>query len=210
MDTLYLACAALGGTLLVCQFLMTLVGLGHHEMPGGHDFGTDTSHEIGHHDSGHDHDHGDSDDHDSSWFVGLLSFRTIVAALAFFGVAGKFGTSSGFEPTVTLVLALAAGASSMFLVAWMMRTLYRLRSEGTVRITRSVGSSGTVYLTVPPNKSGVGKVTLKVQDRTMEYQAVTSEQNEIPTGTKVVAVAVVGPGTVEVSPVPSSERVAHV
>jgi hypothetical protein len=44
----------------------------------------------------------------------------------------------------------------------------------------------------------------------MEYQAITSDQNAIPTGTKVVAVAVVGPGTVEVSPVPSTERVAHV
>jgi hypothetical protein len=132
-----------------------------------------------------------------------------VAALTFFGLVGKFGMASEFETRVTVTLAIAAGVSSMFLVAWMMQGLYRLRSEGTVRIERAVGAPGTVYLTIPAAKSGVGKVTLKVQDRTMEYLAVTSEQSEIPTGAKVVAVAIAGPGTVEVSPVPSTERVSH-
>ena len=98
----------------------------------------------------------------------------------------------------------------MFLVAWMMRALHRLKAEGTVRIDRAVGATGTVYLTVPANRSGAGKVTLVVQERTMEYQAVTSEHSELPTGTKVVAVAVLGPGTIEVAPVPSSKRVTHV
>jgi hypothetical protein len=208
MDNFYLICAVIGGTILVCQFLMTLAGIGHHDVAIDHDMDAGAGHGIGH-EAAHDHDHADGDPHGGSWFVGMLSFRTIVAAFAFFGVAGKFGTASGFEPTVTIVLAVAAGASAMFLVAWMMRGLYRLRSEGTIRIERSVGAPGTVYLTVPPNRSGTGKVTLHLQDRTMEYQAITAEQSEIPTGTKVVAVAIVGPGTVEVSPVPSTERVSH-
>jgi hypothetical protein len=207
METVFLACAIGGGTILLCQFVMTLLGVGHHDF-GDHHGGI--GHAIGHHDSGHDHDHGDSNEHDSSWFVGILSFRTIVAALTFFGIAGKFGMASQYDPKITWTLALIAGGSAMFLVAWMMRGLYRLRSEGTARIERAVGSVGTVYLTVPPNKAGAGKVTMRVQQRTMEYLAVTSQPNEIPTGTEVVAVSVVGPRTVEVSPVPSTERVAHV
>jgi hypothetical protein len=199
MENLYLACAVLGGTVLVCQFVMTLAGLG-----GDHDLGGD--HEVGH-DAGHamDHDHtqGDAHEHGSSWFIGVLTFRTIVAALTFFGLAGKFGAASDYTPTKTLLIAIAAGTAALFLVAWMMRALVRLKSEGTIRIERAVGANGTVYLTVPPNKSGVGKVTLSLQERTMEYDAVTSEQNELPTGAKVVAVAVIGPGTVEVAPAPS-------
>jgi hypothetical protein len=209
MDTLFLVCAILGGTILVCQFVMTLVGLGGHDMVGDHDLSVDAHHEIGHHDAGHDQDHGDSGHHNSSWFVGVLSFRTLVAAATFFGLAGKFGLASGYSMPKTLSVAVVAGMCSMFLVAWMMQGLYRLRADGTVRIERAVGAPGTVYLTIPAAKSGVGKVTLKLQDRTMEYHAVTSNQQEIPTGTEVVAVAVVGPGTIEVSPVPSSERVAH-
>ncbi len=202
MDFVYLGCAVLGGTVLVCQFLMTLAGLG-----GDHDVGGD--HEIG---GDHDvaHDHGHEHAASSSWFIGILTFRTLVAALAFFGIAGKFGIARGFEPPATFGLALVAGLGAMFIVAWMMKGLIKLQAEGTVRIDRAVGSSGTVYLTVPANKSGVGKVTLTVQNRTMEYQAVSSQPNELATGTKIVAVAIVGPDTVEVAPEPSSERVAHV
>ena len=207
METVYLVCAILGGTILDCQFVMTLVGLGdHHDIGGDHD----VAHDIGHEDASHDHGHEDAHAHDSSWFVGILTFRTIVAALTFFGLAGKYGTASDYPPPTTLALAAAAGVAALFLVAWMMKALHRLRAEGTVRIDRAVGATGTVYLTVPANKSGAGKVTIVVQERTMEYQAVTSEQNELPTGTKVVAVAVLGPGTIEVAPVLTSERVTHV
>ena len=207
METVYLGCAILGGTILICQFVMTLLGLGdHHDIGGDHDI----SHDVGHGDAGHDHGHDEAHEHDSSWFVGILTFRTIVAALTFFGLAGKFGAASNFDPPTTLAMAAAAGVAAMFLVAWMMRALHRLKAEGTVRIDRAVGATGTVYLTVPANRSGAGKVTLVLQERTMEYQAVTSELSELPTGTKVVAVAVLGPGTIEVAPVPSSERVTHV
>jgi hypothetical protein len=190
----------LGGTVLVCQFVMTLTGLGgDHDLAGDHDVG---------HELDHDHTQGDAHEHGSSWFIGVLTFRTIVAALTFFGLAGKFGMASDYSPTQTLLIAIAAGVAALFLVAWMMQALVRMKSEGTIRIERAVGASGTVYLTVPANKSGTGKVTLTVQERTMEYQAVTSEQNELPTGAKVVAVAVIGPGTVEVAPVPVGQALA--
>jgi hypothetical protein len=199
MEILYLGCAVLGGTVLVCQFVMTLVGIGgDHDLGGDHEFGHDAGHALD-----HDHTQGDAHEHGSSWFIGVLTFRTIVAALTFFGLAGMFGNASDYTPTTTLLIAVAAGTAALFLVAWMMRALVRMKSEGTIRIERAVGANGTVYLTVPANKSGIGKVTLNIQERTMEYQAVTSEQNELPTGAKVVAVAVIGPGTVEVAPVPS-------
>ena len=76
METVYLVCAVVGGTVLVCQFVMTLLGLGgDHDAGGDHD----VAHDAGHHEAGHDHD--------SSWLVGVLTFRTLVAALAFFGVS---------------------------------------------------------------------------------------------------------------------------
>src|SRR5262245_28311758 len=110
METVYLVCAIVGGTLLVCQFVMTLAGLGHHDIAGGHDVG----HELGHEASGQDStgDHGEHE-HDSSWFVGVLSFRTLVAAVTFFGLVGKVGLASEFTGPATMTLALAAGVSSM-------------------------------------------------------------------------------------------------
>jgi len=190
MQTMYLVCAVLGGTVLVCQFVMTLLGIGGDDDAGGHDLSAD-------HDIGHDHSHG-GHDHSTAWFVGILTFRTIVAALTFFGIGGMAATTNQLESGVSFALATATGVVAMFSVAWLMRGLHRLKAEGTVRIDRAIGATGSVYLTIPAQRGGLGKVTLNIQNRTMEYQALTA-QGELPTGTRVVVTAVVNPGTVEVA-----------
>lgn len=207
----YSVCAVLGGTVLACQFVMTLLGLDHADMPDDvpHDFGHDFGHDAVH-DTAHDGDNGHGDHaHNSSWFFGMLTFRTVVAALTFFGLAGLAGGSAEMPAALTLVIALAAGAAAMFGVHWMMQTLYRLKSDGTVRIDRAVGRQGTVYLRIPAHQSGVGKVHVNVQNRTMEYEAMTS-QAELPVGAKIVVVNVAGPDTVQVELVPEPQRSAHV
>jgi hypothetical protein len=223
METIFLICAIVGGTLLVCQFVLGLLGFGHHEVGGGHDFQADAPHDFGHdagHDAAHAHDSDQAHDHDHShaytaWLTGVLTFRAIVAALTFFGLAGMAAITSGLEPQpqVSLLIASAAGLGALFLVAFVMRMLARLRSEGTVRIERAVGATGTVYLSIPGHRTGMGKVQLKLQNRIVEYQAITA-LDELPTGSLVVVVAVTGPGTVEVaaqpgSSSPNTERTTH-
>ncbi len=206
MDTyyLYLVCAALGGTVMVCQFVMTLIGLGgDHDLGGDHgDIGHDVGHDVahGHHEVGHEHA--------SSWFVGVLTFRTLVAAITFFGLGGLAASVQDIGEPLELLIGLAAGVAALFLVAWMMKSLARLQAEGTVRIDRAVGKIGTVYLPIPGQKAGAGKVHLSLQNRTVEYQAVTSQES-LPTGAKVVVVAVTGSDTVEVIPATAAGRVTH-
>jgi hypothetical protein len=195
MTMLYTACALLGGTLLACQFLMSLLGLGHHHDIGGHDV-----HDVGHHDAEHDAS--------TSWLVGVLTFRTVVAALTFFGLAGRAATAAELPAESAFGLALAAGAGALFLVAWLMRWLYGLKAEGTVRIHRALGQNGTVYLSIPGRRGGAGKVHLNLQNRTVEYQAVTANE-PLATGTQVQVVAVVNSDTVEVIPAPTPERIPH-
>lgn len=202
MELFFLGIAAAGGTLLLCQFLLGLLGLGEH---GGVDQGD------GHLDVHHDSDHGDSDHGDSShssWFFGMLSLRAIAAALTFFGLAGLAAHYRGLEPGHCVLIAIGAGGLSMYAVARLMRMLARLKSDGTVRMEKAVGLTGTVYLRIPARRSGAGKVTLVVQNRTVEWQAVTG-QDEIPTGARVTVVALAGPDTVEVIPV-NVENPAHV
>jgi hypothetical protein len=214
MVSIFIVCSAVGGTILVAQFALALVGLGGHafdmDTPTdvGHDFGGDFHGDTGgdfHGDSGLHGDHagGDADHadqaghHGSTWLFGVLSFRTIVAALAFFGLAGLAADSADLPTPTVLAVALGAGAAAMFAVYWMMRGLYTLRAEGTVRIHRAVGQHGNVYLRIPANRSGSGKIQFNLQNRTMEYLAVTAGP-ELATGAKVVVVAVVNPTTLEV------------
>jgi hypothetical protein len=210
METAFIICAAVGGTLLVCQFLLAVLGIGDHHDTGGHDLG---GHDVGGHDVGHAAgDHGHDVGHDSSinWFVSMLTFRTLMAGLTFFGLMGLIGCRQDWPAPISLGAALVAGAGAFLLVGWLMRALYRLRSEGTVRIERAVGLSGSVYLTIPGQRKGVGKIHISLQNRTVEYQAITSH-DQLPTGAPVRIVAVINSDTVEVAPVDSPvERVAHV
>ena len=87
----------------------------------------------------------------------------------------------------------------MFGVAWMMRGLSRLNASGTVQIGNAAGLNGTVYLKVPGNNGGIGKVTIDIQGRSMECAAVT-DGDEIATGARVKVVSVDGGETLKVIP----------
>jgi membrane protein implicated in regulation of membrane protease activity len=212
MSTAFLVCFLLGGTIMVCQFVLSLLGLGgHHDMGGdGHDLAGPELHDMGGHEggghegAGHEttgHEHSTASASPSDWIVSVLTLRTIVAALTFFGLTGLSMLQTPLGPTWSLAVALAGGTAALFLVAWVMRSLARLQAEGTVRIERSVGKTGTVYLTIPGNRAGAGKVQLNLQNRTVEYQAVTS-QEALPNGAKIVVTSVVSRDTVEVALAP--------
>ena len=76
--------------------------------------------------------------------------------------------------------------------------LMRLKADGTVQIENAIGQTGTVYLRVPANRTGAGKITLNLQNRTVELEAFTAA-DELPTGTPIRVVAILSPNSVEVA-----------
>jgi hypothetical protein len=135
----------------------------------------------------------------ADWFFGVLSFRTIVAAIALFGVSGEAALSGGLNTSTTLVIAVASGIAAMYAVHGLMHGLKSLDVDRTVRIERAVGLPGTVYLSIPGHRAGSGKIHLTLQKRLDELDAVTAGER-LANGTKVRVVGVVGPATVDVEP----------
>lgn len=206
MAYLYLFFAVIGGTVLICQFVLTLVGLsGGHDLPddlsadhAGGDFHVDA------HDAGPDaHDGHAHGDHGSSWLFGVLSFRTLVAASTFFGLGGLAAEQGGQPLPVQLAIAAVCGLGAMYGVHWIMKLIGRLGEDGTVRIGRAIGQEGTVYIPIPGGKSKAGKVQLRLQNRLLEYAAVTNATERLPTGTQVKVVGVTG-DVLEVAPLGKS------
>jgi membrane protein implicated in regulation of membrane protease activity len=181
----FLACAAIGGAVLLVQVVLGVLGL--------HHAGPDLGHALG---------HGAGAEHEVSDGLDLLSVRALAAGAAFFGVTGGAVLAAGGAPWLALPAAAAVGGAAMVGVAHAMRSMLRLEDDGTVRIEGAVGQEGTVYLRIPGARSGVGKVLLNLQGRTVELQAVTPEA-ELPTGSSVIVVDVVGPDTVEVVVTPT-------
>jgi hypothetical protein len=209
MSLLYVLCAAVGGTVLVCQFLMSLLGWhGHGDFPD--DAGGDLGHDFGHDgDAGGDSHGAEHDTHASTSIFRILSVRTVVAALAFFGLAGLAAESARLSGPSAFVLALAAGGAAMYSVHWLMQQLYKLREDGTVRVHEAIGLQGTVYVRIPAAEQGAGKVLLNVRDRTVELEAVTTGA-EIATGAAVIVQSLAGPEVVRVATLPVSNEVTHV
>jgi len=207
MTYLFLFFAVAGGTVLICQFVLTLVGLS-----GGHDLPDDLSgadHAGGFHGDAHDagSDHAgdaahDNADHASSWLFGVISFRTLVAASTFFGLAGLAAQQGGLNLPLQLAIGTLSGLGAMYGVHWIMRMIGRLGEDGTVRIQRAIGQEATVYIPIPGGKSKAGKIQLRLQNRLMEYPAVTAA-DRLPTGTHVRVVGVAG-NVLEVMPLAKS------
>jgi len=213
MEQFYLVCAILGATIFLGQFALSLVGLaGDHEVSG--DSGGDHFDGGGHADGG-THEGGDAHHHApaghesaNSSFLRLLSVRTVVAGLTFFGLGGLTANASGAHPFGSLVIAGGCGFAALYFVGWAMQALLRLRADGTVRIENTIGQAAVVYLTIPGRRAGKGKITVTVQNRTMEYEAET-EHEPLATGSSVQVVAITGPDTVEVAPSPEPARTTH-
>jgi hypothetical protein len=183
VETVFLFCAAVGGTVLVLQFALGLLGVGSdHDAdaadPGGHHF-----------------DHIDT----TSWFAGLFTFRSVTAGLTFFGLSGMVALSRRADELTALGVALLGGAFALYAIAQIMKGIGRLSDDGTARVERAVGATGTVYVPIPGNNAGPGKVTVTLQKRTVEYTAYTAA-DRLPTGARVRVVAVRGPSAVEVEP----------
>ena len=89
----------------------------------------------------------------------------------------------------------------MYGVHYLMQSLYRLRYDGTAQIHRTIGERGTVYVPIPPNHEGLGKIQIRTQGRIMEYAARTRGPDKLRTGTTVEVVEILSPMTVDVEPV---------
>ena len=170
MPTIYLGCAIVGGVLLIIQMVMAL-------------FGADGD--------------VDGDMPDDVGGTPGLGFRTVVAFVTFFGIAGMAARAQGFTHIVTLLIAVFTGALAFWLVGLAMFQLSRLRASGNADINNAVGVEAKVYLGIPANRSGEGRVTVPLQGRTQQYKAITSGP-EIATGQLCKVIAVHASDTLEV------------
>ena len=97
-------------------------------------------------------------------------------------------------------MGILSGLAVMVLVAWVMRLQMKLQSRGNVDPRNAIGQTATVYLRIPAKDQGQGKITVSIQDRTHEFQAITKGP-EIPTGAEVRVARMVTENTFEVEAV---------
>ena len=189
MADLFTWSAWIGGTILVGQTLLILLGAGHGDVDSDVHFDGDGHFDLEHSDAAQHH------------FLGALSLRAIVAFATFFGLIGLAGRSAGMDTGIVLLLAAGAGVLAMFLIAQAMRWLARLQSSGTIDLRNAQGCRARVYLGIPAHGAGQGRVHVDVQGRRIELRAI-SKGEAIATGEEVKVVDIAPDGCLVVEPNP--------
>lgn len=174
IEMLTLGCALLGGSVLLIMTVMSLFGGDHGDMH---------------------HDVAGTGDHDAA--ANLLSVRSVAAFIAFFGLASWGCLKSGWSPFASLVVGVLAGSLMLVAVGLLFRLPSKMHSQGNIEPEGAVGKVGHVYLRIPANNAGKGKITLVLQGRTAEFHACTKGA-EIPTGAEVRIARLITSDTFEV------------
>jgi len=132
-----------------------------------------------------DHSAGDSDssiDHDDGMQFQFFTIKNMMVFFTMFGWVGLATHYSGMNKLASILLGLAAGMTIVLLMFVVLKNMSRLRHNGAMQLTNAINQTGTTYLFIPANRSGVGKVHIKVQGTLHELQAMTDDDIEIATG----------------------------
>ena len=122
----------------------------------------------------------------------ILTVKGIISFLVVFSWVGIVLESLGAQLFITIPVSAVCGLATMLLLAFLMRAVMKLRSDGNIDTKNAIGTSGKVYLTIPPARSGEGKVHVMLQGAYVERNAVTDDEEAIPTGAEIIVVGVSG------------------
>ncbi len=121
--------------------------------------------------------------------LSLFSIRGIVGMLCVAGWAGIVFIDFGLSNILAIFLALLCGVATLFGIAYLMKAVLKLQSNGTIELGTAVGKTGQVYIPIPPKGTGRGKINVVVQDRYIEVDAVTNSEDTLKTGETVRVVS---------------------
>lgn len=157
--------------IFVIQSIATFVGMG-----GDTDFDADFNGDM-------DTDvSGGNADGDGGMPFQLFTFRNFVNFFLGFGWTVISLQDNIESRPITLIIGVIVGILLVAAVMYMFYFMGKLVQSGNMDITKAIGKTVQVYLTIPANKQGMGKVHIKLQDSLHELDAITAEDDNIPSG----------------------------
>jgi len=168
--------------LFFIQFILSLIGMESHSV----DLNAHTDINV---------------DHEFS----ALSMRSIIAFFTFFGWTGVVVLNRGLGVWVAVTLASLAGLAAMFIVAYLMYKFSQLEQSGTLNLYHALDQQGEVYIPIPGERKGQGKIQLKVDGRVRELDAITDGVS-LKTGDLIRVIEILDDNVLKVEPLPPQKE----
>ena len=176
----YWGIAIFASIVVIIQMTMSFVGMG--DIDSGDadvDFSTDT------------------DSLDDAGSMHLLSIRNIFYFLLGFGWAGVSLWNSIPNTIILCIAAILVGCLFVGIFIFLFRQMMKLQSNGAFNINDAVGKVCDVYLRIPGENQGLGKVQISFNGSVQELDARTAGES-IPSGAKVRVLRVIDKKVLEV------------
>lgn len=119
----------------------------------------------------------------------LFSLRNLINFLLGFSWTGiSFYTTISNKP-ILVILSLVVGGGFVYLFFIIIRQIQKLAEDNSFKIINTLNKTAEVYLTIPENKKGKGKIMISVNGAFHELEAMT-ENDKIQTGSVVKVVRI--------------------
>lgn len=164
---------------LILQTILSLLGIG--DGPDA-DTGFDADFDT-------DFDAVDGSDGFGDSGLTLFTVRGIMAFLCIGSWSGMAFAGTNMNKTLAIFLAILCGLAALFGMAYMIKFMLSLQSAGNINLANAIGKVGQVYIPIPGNAKGSGKITIIIQERFSEVNAITNEPETLKTGETVRVVS---------------------
>ena len=128
-----------------------------------------------------DADFDDVDDIDGDFPI--FTFRNFLAFFTFFSWGGIVALDAGTTPGWSIVVGTLSGLFMVGVIISMFFVFNKLRSDNTGKLSDTIGTDGTIHLSIPEN--GMGKVHVLIKGSHRTEDAISNGGVEIKTGSRV-------------------------
>jgi hypothetical protein len=119
----------------------------------------------------------------------LFSLRNLINFLLGFSWTGISFYTTISNKLLLIGLSLVVGVLFVYLFFLIIRQVQKLAEDNSFKITNTLNKTAEVYLTIPENKKGKGKVMISVNGAYHELEAMT-ENDRIQSGAVVKVVRI--------------------
>lgn len=131
----------------------------------------------------------------------IFSVRSIIAFFTFFGWTGVLVLNAGGDVLTALGFSFLSGTVAMLLVGYLIYLFSQLSEDGNINMENALLNTGEVYLTIPGEESGQGKIHITINNSFREVNAVTKNFTPLPTGSKIRVIEVIDDNLLLVEPI---------
>lgn len=103
----------------------------------------------------------------------LFSFRNLINFLLGFGWSGISFYSFIKSPLLLIVVSLLIGCAFVYMFFIVIKQLMKLSENDTFKLANTLNKNAEVYLTIPANRTGKGKILVSVNGSVHELEAIT-------------------------------------